>query len=77
MIQQKIIKKENRIFWSAILAGVVGGFIGNLYAGYLFRLENSIINHKPLFVDSLGVILFTIIFFALIYFIIKQISVNK
>lgn len=77
MPKQKVTKKEKRIFWSGALTGIVGGFIGSLLIGYLFRLSDDIINHKNGLVDILGVILFTSIFFAILFFINKQIKLNK
>lgn len=77
MPKQKTTKKERRIFWSGALTGIVGGIIGNLFVGYLFRLSDNITNHKNLLVDLSGTIFFTLLFFAVLFFINKQIKLNK
>lgn len=71
-MNNKISKKERRIFWVGILAGMVGGITGNLLVGYIFEWYN-----KPSYINLIGVIVFTLIFLGLLIWINKQIIKNK
>ena len=67
----KFEKKEKVIFWSAILAGMAGGIIGNILVGYIFSFRDN-----PTLINSIGVIIFTAIFFGLIFFVRNKIKQN-
>jgi len=77
MKTRKTTKKDKRIFWAGALAGIIGGFVGNLYAGYLFRFSDDITNKRSILVNLTGTIIYTLIFFSIIYFANKQININK
>lgn len=68
----KFCKKEKLMFWSGALVGIVGGFIGNILSSYMFQFSK-----KPNLIDAIAVILFTIIFLTILFFINKQIKKNS
>jgi uncharacterized membrane protein YeaQ/YmgE (transglycosylase-associated protein family) len=62
-------QKEKNLFWSALLIGFLGSFVGNITVGYLFAFSNS-----PTSINIAGAIIGTISILALIFYIKKQIK---
>ncbi|MFA5953572.1 MAG: hypothetical protein WC812_03190 [Candidatus Pacearchaeota archaeon] len=56
----KINKKEKILFWNAILAGIIGGVIGNFWVGSYFNMVSQNYNWMSLT---------TFIIFSLIFLI--------
>lgn len=69
MKNYKLTKKDKIIFWIGASTGIVGGLIGNVWAGYFFKFSDS-----KSWIDCLGVIIFTVILFGLLLYINKQIK---
>lgn len=69
--KSEFTKKEMLLFWNAILAGMVGGLIGNILVSYIFNFSKT-----PTWVNLAGVIIFTAIFFWIIFKIIGIIKKN-
>ncbi len=59
--------KENE-FWFGLLIGILGGVLGNLYVGAIFRWIDNL-NSLP---DMAGVIILTILFFGGVVYPIER-----
>ncbi|HTZ42155.1 MAG TPA: hypothetical protein VMC07_03045 [Candidatus Omnitrophota bacterium] len=77
MAQQKVTNKEKKIFWAGVSAGLIGGLVGNIYTGYLFAFSNDIKSKINPLTDAIGVLILTIIFFGILFFINYQINKKK
>ncbi len=71
MPNMEFTKKEKIIFWSAILAGMVGGVAGNIWVSYIFSFKD-----EPTWINFAGGMIFTAIFIGLILFARNQIKKN-
>lgn len=75
--EEEMTRKEKRVFWLGALVGIVGGFVGNMLEGYLFNFTDALNPKNLWYIDLTGVVVFTALFFAILFFINKQVLSNK
>ncbi len=76
MPKQKPNKKDKRIFWAGVTTGIVGGLLGNIWVEYFFRFFDNP-NIKSNWINCIAILIFTLILFGLLFWINKQIKINK
>ena len=67
-------QKEKNLFWLALLIGIIGGLIGNLWVTYLFTSydPSNLINSNSIFA-----VIYTIILLGILFYIKRQIKPIK